>query len=79
MKWKFLPWTHEIPPWGGIPPRLGTTAVMGLSRPTILLDSRTKNFNTSQLTGIFIAPTKSSTQNIRGVTAVFLKLWCTYH
>ena len=24
MKWKFLPWTHEIPPWGGIPPRLGT-------------------------------------------------------
>jgi len=24
-KWKFLPWSHEIPPWGGIPPRLGTT------------------------------------------------------
>ena len=23
--WKFLPWTHEIPPKGGIPPRLGTT------------------------------------------------------
>jgi len=21
------PWTHEIPPWGGIPPRLGTTEV----------------------------------------------------
>jgi len=20
LKWKFLPWTHEIPPWGGIPP-----------------------------------------------------------
>jgi len=27
-KWKFLPWTHEIPPWGGIPPRLGTTALI---------------------------------------------------
>jgi len=25
IKWKFHPWTHEIPPWGGIPPRLGTT------------------------------------------------------
>ena len=25
--WKFLPWTHEIPPKGGIPPRLGTTAL----------------------------------------------------
>jgi len=26
-RWKFLPWTHEIPPQGGfhIPPRLGTT------------------------------------------------------
>jgi len=21
-KWKFLPWSHEIPPWGGIPHRL---------------------------------------------------------
>ena len=36
VKWKFLPWTHEIqflswtheiPPWGGIRPRLGTTAL----------------------------------------------------
>ena len=26
IKWKFLPWTHKIPPWGGIPTRLGTTA-----------------------------------------------------
>ena len=26
-KWKFLPWTHEIPPWRGIPPRLGTTDI----------------------------------------------------
>ena len=26
-KWKFLPWTHEIPPQGGIPPRLGTTEI----------------------------------------------------
>jgi len=26
-KWKFLPWTHEISPWKGIPPRLGITAV----------------------------------------------------
>jgi len=24
-KWKFLPWTHAIPHWGGIPPQLGTT------------------------------------------------------
>jgi len=27
IKWKFLPWTHEIPPQGGIPHRLGTTDV----------------------------------------------------
>jgi len=26
-KWNILPWTHEIPPWVGIPPRLGTTAL----------------------------------------------------
>jgi len=24
-KWKFLPWTHEIPPWGGIDPRYSCT------------------------------------------------------
>jgi len=27
IKWKFLPWTHEITPWGGIPLRLGTTGL----------------------------------------------------
>jgi len=27
-KWKFLPWTHEIPLWGGIPPRLGTIGLL---------------------------------------------------
>jgi len=30
--WKFLPWTHEIPPSGGIPPRLGTTALQSALR-----------------------------------------------
>jgi len=34
----------------------------------ILLESRTKNFTTSQLTFCFIALTKSVTQNITGVT-----------
>jgi len=27
IKWKFLSGTHEILPWGGIPPQLGTTAL----------------------------------------------------
>jgi len=28
IQWKFLSWTHEILPWGGIPPRLGTTSII---------------------------------------------------
>jgi len=29
IRWKFLPGTHETPPWRGIPPRLGTTDLNG--------------------------------------------------
>jgi len=29
IKWKFLSWTHEIPPWGGIPSILGTNGLDG--------------------------------------------------
>jgi len=40
---------------------------------TILLQSRTKNSNTSQLARFFIAPTKSFSQDIRGVTERLLR------
>ena len=29
--WKFLLYEDKIPPWGGIPPRLGTTALNSLT------------------------------------------------
>ena len=29
--WKFLPYDGKIPPWGGIPPRLGTAALVIVS------------------------------------------------
>jgi len=50
MKWKFLPWTHEIPPWGGIPPRLGTTELT-------LVISNIKEFILKQLCALLTSST----------------------
>jgi len=46
----------------------------GKSRPTILLESPQKVFNTSKLTRFFTALTKSLTQNFRGITERLLRV-----